>query len=207
MARASLTRRASRVTAAFAVLPVLLLVASPASAHIVSTGLGPAYDSVWHFLLSPAYVAPVVGIALFAGLRGADHGRWALFTVATGWLAGELVGAAPPAGLPSSLSTAATFLIIGSLVAADLRVPLLLTALTAGVVGVLGGAMDRAAQGASIGLSGTLGVCIAVFVLSAITASLIVPLQILWLRIAVRVAGSWLAALGLLLVGWAARTK
>src|SRR5262249_45349399 len=144
-----------------------------------------------------------LGLALFGGLRGAAHGRWTLFTVTGAWLAGVVVGSAPPAGLTASLSTAGTCLIIGSLVAADLRVPLELTALLAAAVGFFCGAMDRAAEGASSSFAGALGVCAAVFVVSTLTASLIVPLRIVWLRVAVRVVGSWLAALGLLLVGWA----
>jgi hypothetical protein len=46
-----------------------------------------------------------------------------------------------------------------------------------------------------------------VFALMALTASSIVPLRLLWLRIAVRVTGSWLAALGLVLMGWAIRAR
>jgi len=47
-----------------------------------------------------------------------------------------------------------------------------------------------------------LGVRATVFVLMALTSSFIIPLKILWLRIAARVVGSWFAASGLLLAGW-----
>lgn len=184
-----------------------LLLEAPASAHLVSTGLGPVYDSVSHFLLSPEYLAPVLGIALFAGLRGPDHGRWVLFSVTGAWLVGAAVGSAPPPGLAPSLLTAGTCLLLGGLVAADLRIPLALTATLAATVGFFDGAMNRAAEGTSSSVPGVLGVCAVVFMLTALTASLILPLRILWLRIAVRVAGSWLAALGLLLVGWAMRYR
>lgn len=50
-----------------------------------------------------------------------------------------------------------------------------------------------------------LGVALAVFVLVALVAALVVELRAAWARIAVRVAGSWIAAIGLLLLGWAAR--
>jgi len=183
----------------------LAIVAGPASAHLVSTGLGPAYDGISHFLLSPEFVAPVLGLALFAGLRGPDHARCALFAVSGAWFVSGLLGIAPPAGLASSLTTAAIFLALGGLLAADASLSLALTTAVAVIAGLLGGAMSTAAAG-TLQFTGLLGVTAAVFVLTALVSSLIVPLRIAWLRVAVRVAGSWLAALGLLLVCWAIRT-
>jgi hydrogenase/urease accessory protein HupE len=163
------------------------------------------YDGALHFVLSPDYVAPVVGLALVAGLRGPDHGRWTLFTVVGAWLIGALIGAAPPPGLISSLSIAGACLLLGILAAADLRMPLVLTVVLAAVVGFFEGAMNATAMGisTSTNLLPAFGALSTAFLLTAFGASLIVPLRILWLRIAARVAGSWLAALGLLLVGWA----
>jgi urease accessory protein len=53
--------------------------------------------------------------------------------------------------------------------------------------------------------SGTLelvGMISALFVVVALVAALVVSLTRPWTRIAVRVAGSWIAATGLLLLGW-----
>jgi len=47
----------------------------------------------------------------------------------------------------------------------------------------------------------------AVFVLVALAAAFVVRLRADWARIAVRVAGSWIAASGLLMLGWAVRTR
>jgi len=41
-----------------------------------------------------------------------------------------------------------------------------------------------------------------VFVLIVLAAALVVQLRAHWARIAVRVAGSWIAASGLLMLGW-----
>jgi hypothetical protein len=83
--------------------------------------------------------------------------------------------------------------------------PLVLTVVLAAVVGFFEGAMNATAMGisTSTNLLPAFGALSTAFLLTAFGASLIVPLRILWLRIAARVAGSWLAALGLLLVGWA----
>ena len=52
-----------------------------------------------------------------------------------------------------------------------------------------------------------LGMSAAVFVLVALASAFAVPLQARWTRVAVQVAGSWIAATGLLLIGWAARSR
>ena len=54
----------------------------------------------------------------------------------------------------------------------------------------------------SLGLAGVLGIAVAVFVVVALLASLAVSLRMHWMRLAARVAGSWIAAVGLLMVGW-----
>jgi len=43
------------------------------------------------------------------------------------------------------------------------------------------------------------------FVLVTLASALVVSLRKSWARIAVRVAGSWIAAIGLLMFGWAMR--
>jgi urease accessory protein len=49
------------------------------------------------------------------------------------------------------------------------------------------------------------GPAFAVFVLVAFAAAFVVRLRAEWARIAVRVAGSWIASSGILMFGWAAR--
>ena len=56
-----------------------------------------------------------------------------------------------------------------------------------------------------LGALGVMGIVACVFTLTALTTSLVVPLRAVWARAAVRVAGSWIAAVGLLLFGWALR--
>jgi hypothetical protein len=56
---------------------------------------------------------------------------------------------------------------------------------------------------AGAGALGLLGIMAALFVLVALVAACVVALQRPRTRIVVRVARSWIAALGLLLLGWA----
>jgi NADH:ubiquinone oxidoreductase subunit H len=49
------------------------------------------------------------------------------------------------------------------------------------------------------------GVVTALFVLVVLVAAFVVALRTPWARIAVRVGGSWIAASGLLMLGWSMR--
>ena len=57
-----------------------------AEAHLTSTGMGPVYDGLMHFLMSLEDLIPVLALALLAGLRGAAYGRRALFVLPMAWL-------------------------------------------------------------------------------------------------------------------------
>jgi len=55
------------------------------------------------------------------------------------------------------------------------------------------------------GILGLIGIMATLFVIVAIASALIVSLKPPWTRIAVRVAGSWMAAIGMLMFGWLIR--
>jgi hydrogenase/urease accessory protein HupE len=174
-------------------------------AHLVTTGLGPVYDGIGHLLVTLEDLLPVLALALFAGLQGAGSGRRVLCVLPIAWLAGG-GGGLLAQGLPAFPLPAVSFLILGTLVAADLRLPpTAVTALAVGLGLVHGGLNGVAMQQAGAGLLGLLGIMVALFVLVALVAAFVVSLQRPWTRIVVRVAGSWIAALGLLLLGWALR--
>jgi hydrogenase/urease accessory protein HupE len=185
---------------------VALLLPTTAHAHLVNTGLGPFYDGVLHFLLTPEDLFPVLALALLAGLRGAPSGRLALFVLTGAWLTGGLIGLAFPAAGSSAILTTLSFVVLGGLVAADARLRPGWVAAIAGVVGLLHGHYNGAAMAeAKVGALGLAGIAATVFVTSALAAALVVALRAPWARIAVRVAGSWVAATGLLMLGWSLR--
>jgi hypothetical protein len=64
------TAKWSRLPLCLFVFFVLLLSATPVHAHLNSTGMGPIYDGLMHFLLSPEDFVAVLALALLAGLRG-----------------------------------------------------------------------------------------------------------------------------------------
>jgi len=184
----------------------MILFPACAEAHLNSTGLGPFYDGLAHFLLSPEDFIPVLALALLAGQRGAAYGRRVLFILPAAWLLGGFIGLAGTATGGTALACI-SFLLLGGLLAADAKVSLqALTGLSA-LVGVFHGYLNGTGMGPPRdALLVLLGLVFPVFVLVAIAAAFVVGLRQQWARIAVRVVGSWIVASGLLLLGWAARS-
>lgn len=183
-----------------------MFAAGPAHAHLVETGFGAFYDGVAHVALTPVDVLVVLALALLAGQRGRRAGRFALAALPLAWLAGGLVGARWPALGAIPLWTTATFLLAGLLVALSARVP---DALVAGFA-IAAGLLHGIVNGATMGPGGASGLSLAgavsvVFCLTAIVAAEVTALPAGWPRIVVRVAGSWIAAAGVLMLGWLAR--
>jgi hydrogenase/urease accessory protein HupE len=193
------------LSASATILVFFLLCPSSVSAHLNSTGMGPLYDGLLHFFTSPEDIVPVVALAMFAGLRGTAYGRRALFLLPASWFVGCLLGgfARQPISWPL---TALSFLLFGGLVAANANLSLRATTLLAVLLGLVHGGLN----GSGVRWTGSVfvvyvGLVGGIFILIALVSALVVRLRPPWARIAVRVAGSWIVATGLLLLGWAAR--
>ena len=176
-----------------------------AQAHLVNTGFGPFYDGLTHLFVSPANLITVLAIAMFAGIRGLAPARYAMFLLTGAWMLGAFVSLQLSSGdvhLPFVVAMA--MLGVGLLVAIDLRVPTPLVAACAAAAGLFHGVLNGAAMAeAGGGVRAVLGVAAAVFTVASITAAAVVSLGVGWPRIVVRVAGSWITAIGLLMAGWA----
>ena len=80
-----------------------------------------------------------------------------------------------------------------------------MTALSA-LLGLVHGYLNGTGMGFSANsIVVALGLASGVFVLVVLVAALVVTLRAHWARIAVRVGGSWIAASGLLMMGWSIR--
>jgi urease accessory protein len=187
---------------------ILLLAGLPsmAHAHLMTTGLGPFYDGLVHLFVTPEDLLPVIALALFAGLRGPGFGRTVLFTLPLAYLAGSLASVMATTQLALPAAGAALTIALGALVAADLSLPLAALTSLAVFLGLFSGGVSGSEMARVQGLGlGGFGSATAVFVVVAIIAGNTTALKAHWARIAVRIAGSWIAACGLLMLGWALR--
>jgi len=183
-------------------------VAAPrtALAHATNTGFGPFYDGLAHLLVTPEDLLTVIAIALLAAMQGRASGRFAVFALAAAWLAGTALGSrvAPPAGLAAGALV--LLVALGAAVAADRRLPSRAVGALVLVAGLLHG-WSNGATGveARLGALFVAGIAAGVFVLATLVGGQVAAVSAPWARVAVRVAGSWITAIGLLMLGWTAR--
>jgi urease accessory protein len=199
-----------RIRAVWRAAPLLALVpalATPAQAHLMNSGFGPFYDGLAHPLISPEDLLPAVAMTLLAGLGGARAGRFVLATLPGAWLLGMAAGWA--IGLPAApawLIAVATAL-LGALVASDLRLPLVaVTALAAALGSLHGYDNGHDLAGTTGALVAIAGIACSLFAIVSLLAGQVAVLQAHWARLAVRISGSWIGAIGLLMLGWSVRS-
>ncbi|MDG4595099.1 MAG: HupE/UreJ family protein [Candidatus Contendobacter sp.] len=183
----------------------LVFGADVACAHVASAQAGAFYAGLLHPLTAPEHVLPMLALGLLAGQQGLHEGQGALLALVIALVAGA--GLAPNGLTPSwiSLLNVGWLVVIGGLVAASWRLPIgLLYALALGF-----GATHGYANGAAL----PSGLSPAIFILGLATAALLTTgyglvvadalsrLKPAWPRVAVRVAGSWVAAVGILVLG------
>jgi len=200
------TKRKQKIRGIAAGLAILLW-PSVSQAHLVTTGLGPFYDGISHLTMSPDDLLSALALALLAGLSGARAGRNVLFLLPAVWLLGGLFGLRMGQEVSLPLFSILSFLVTGALIALDRKPPLLLISILTCGFGFLHGFLNGTAMAgrAGGGFLALFGISSAIFVLVALMSALVVSLRKQWTRITVRVAGSWITAIGLLMLGWTYR--
>jgi hydrogenase/urease accessory protein HupE len=177
-----------------------------AHAHATNTGFGPFYDGLAHLFVTPEDLLTVVAIALLAAMHGRATGRVAVFALPAAWLAGMTAGSIVAAPVGLEWVTLVLMIMLGVFVAVDRRLPETFILGLAATVGVIHGyGNGTAGAEARLGALFVTGIACGVFVLVTLVGGHVVSLRASWSRIAVRVAGSWITAIGLLMLGWIAR--
>ncbi len=195
-------------TAAASCAPVALALcacASPASAHLVQSGVGPFYDGAAHLFLSPEDLVVVLALALLAGLYGRDVARRLVLTLPVAWLAGMVLGSRMPGPSDAAWLPIAS-LAVGLLVAIHPKLASILPAVLAAAIGLAHGFYNgRAITETSTSPTAGAGIVSAVAVCSLLIGALATAMDRPWQRIAIRALGSWAAAFSLLVLAWAYR--
>jgi urease accessory protein len=185
----------------------IMAVPSPAYAHMMNTGFGPFYDGLTHLFVTPEDLLPAIALALFAGLRGPAAGRAVLWALPPAWLTGcSVVAAAAGVVATTPAVSGVTTFLAGALVAADLPLPIAAAGSVALALGLVSGAVNGVELANAPAMTAA-GIAAALFVLVALVAGHAASIRAPWARIAIRVAGSWIAAIGLLTLGWSLRAQ
>ena len=187
--------------------PLVVAFAQPAVAHSLDNRFGDFYGGVLHPLTALEHALPIVALGLLAGQQGERASRWLVLVFPLALLLGAVLAAVAPT-LPSTrLLNAASFVVLGLLVAVGRRLPLMLLIALGTVFGLSHGYENGRAMGpdAAIhlfvpGVAAAGGLVIAL--VSAATLDLAART---WARVGIRILGSWIAAIGIMTIGLAWR--
>ncbi len=197
--------RGPRLILFWLTLAITLIAAPSAHAHLMNTGFGPFYDGLAHLFVTPEDLLPVIALGLLAGLRGPRFGRAVLLALPVAWLVGSAVGLllAPQVRLP--MAETIVTIALGALLAADCPLPIAAVGGLAILLGLIHGILNGSelAKTLSSAQMSNAGVVVALFVSVSLLAGQAASVRVRWARTAFRVAGSWIAAIGLLILGWA----
>lgn len=193
------------------IVACLLSFVGNADAHSMVKGVGDFYAGLLHVLTALEHVLPFIALSLLAGQRGLKAQAEAVlsvFPVALMAGAAAALWLAPPPGL--AFFNIASAILLGALVAAAWPLP---RAVFYGLV-VVFGVSHGFANGEAItpttkaylfilgvGLSG-----LVVLAYGTLMVDFLLKRKAGWIHIAVRVAGSWIAAIGVLVLATAGRT-
>jgi len=189
----------------------LLLVAQCADAHIVSSRLGDFYAGALHPLTDLQDGVLWTALGLLAGSLGAIHGRWLVLVAPVGLLLGFTVGLSSGSAWIGSLSASGMMVLLGLLLALGLRINVAALCAIALVLCLMRGVANAAGVGTGtdtvlFGLGVALSGYVFITLITALTFTfrkLEVQPTRTWRDIALRACGSWIAAIGLMMGGFA----
>jgi urease accessory protein len=175
-----------------------------AEAHLATTRFGDFYGGALHLTTAPEHALALLALGLLTGLQDPRNGRWVIAAAPLGLLAGAAAAVLLPLGMPATAVAMALLTALGLLAALAWRVPLLPLAGLGLVVGLLHGYQNGlAVTEATVAVLFVLGivagglVCLAVIAAGAVAARQ----QVAWGAIGLRAGGSWIAAIGVMMLG------
>ena len=159
-----------------------------------------------HPVTALEHALPLFALGLLAGQQGARTARWLLLVLPLALLLGATIAVAAPGLAWIPVLNVASFAVLGALIAGAWRLPLPVVAALAALFGLSHGYENGMAMTPDVAAHLFVpGVALIGFVAAAVVsaATLALTARAEWLRIAVRVAGSWIAAIGIMMIGLA----
>lgn len=188
-------------------LAVFLTASSAAQAHLLVDGAGDLGNGALHPLMSPAHLLVLVGLALHLAQQlpfGLKTALWIFAPVSAVALALTLDGRLGMIYQPLLVAVA---LLLGILVGLEVRLPRwasgLVCGLAAGCIGLDSGVEDQPVAATIKMLLGTWLVINALVAYLAMIASNGAERK--WARTAIRIIGSWIIAISLMVLAFALR--
>jgi urease accessory protein len=202
--------RSKHARAGVALLALAITAATPAEAHIIATRLGDFYAGAVHPATDLYDVILWLALGLLAGSLGADRSRWLVILFPLGLAAGFWIATDSGAVAGDALSSAAWTLLLGLLLAAGLRLPATLLGALGLALAVVRGMANAAGAGPETNVPlFAAGLVCSGYAVITLTMALVVMFrrseggaQTAWRAIALRALGGWIAAIGLMMIGF-----
>jgi urease accessory protein len=187
----------------------LALAAGAAHAHSTAQGIGDFYAGFLHPVTAPEHVLPFVALGALAAQQ-APRGQRALPLFWVALMGGAALALALPATAWAGFVNILSSLVLGGLIALNRRLPLSLLLGLAAAFGISHGVANGSA------ITDTIrpflfipGVGLAALVTTGyglVFTDWLLRRKAAWIPIAVRVAGSWIAAIGMLVLATSWKT-
>jgi hydrogenase/urease accessory protein HupE len=180
----------------------LVAMMGPARAHVVIQGIGGFFGGFLHPILNPVHALGLIGLGLFVGHQ--KNETFAILVFAVSVAIGLLAIALGTGATPAETILSAITLIIGLLLAMAWSPPKLIAAILVGTSGLALG-LDSPPQAITIAegnlmLAGTeVGACLAIVVIAMCSKAATYRIA----RLGVRILGSWIAAIAMLVLAMA----
>jgi urease accessory protein len=169
--------------------------------HIINPELGQFYGGLLHVLLTLEHVLPLVVLGILAGFQGKAVARKILLIAVLAALAGGVAGKWLQASEVLNILNLASFVVLGLLVAYGRELPFAVPAVLAAVFAFAQGSQNLSDLPAVVSRLHFLpGVLVAIAFVLLIAAALALSLPKNWMHLGFRIFGSWVAALGLLMI-------
>lgn len=190
---------------ALALALVVLCAPASAHAHLVSTRFGQLYGGLLHALLGLEHVLVWIGLGLLGGFQATHVARWLVLVLPASVAAGAVLGGMLPPVAAFSQINLLSIVAVGALVVLALELPaaafVSLSVLIGLCHGFANGAPELAAEEQLLYVTGA---TLAAYVLVTPVAALARRVQdrARWGGTALRAAGSWVVAIGVVSVAF-----
>lgn len=197
-------RRFAGIGRATATVLVALLGAGTVEAHALDPRMGDFYAGLLHPLSALEHILPILALGLLSGQRGLKSAQLVLLLFPGAFALGATLALMRP-GLPGVFAiNIGSAVLLGGLVAAARTLPLsLLFLLAVGCALTHGYANGEAMTAATRPLLFIAGLSIAALLAlgyATVGTDFVLRQKPRWLYVAIRVAGSWIAAIGILVL-------
>ncbi len=200
MSRRSLPARAMALISLSA---IAALAPTPSWAHLVNTRFGNFYDGMLHPLTALEHMVPWLALGLLAGLQP-KSGRWILLAFPIGLVVGLGLATQWPAVQFVDAANVGSMIVLGALIALAFPAPPIVLGILACAIGVSHGYANGEAMNADTNAFLFIpGVITVGYIVVLIVAAFAAVCSHKWAagKIAVRALGSWIFAVGIMMLG------